>query len=51
MSTPAATDRGAVWSDLEIKALIAIWGEGNVQEELDGAVWNKAVYQDISKKI
>ena len=41
MSTPAATNRGAAWSDTEVKALIAIWGEGNVQEELDGAIRNK----------
>ena len=28
-------NRGTVWSDKEVKALIAIWGESNVQEELD----------------
>ena len=44
----AATNRGAVWSDQEVKA---IWGESNVQEELDGAVRNKVVFQNISKKM
>ena len=34
-----------------VKALIAIWGEGNVQEELDGAVRNKVVYVNIAKKM
>lgn len=29
------------WSDSDVKALIAIWGESIVQEELDGAVRNK----------
>ena len=43
--------RGTVWSNAEVKALIAVWGEGNVQEELDGAVRNKQVFQDISKKL
>ena len=44
-STPAteatATTRGVSWSDDEVKTLLAIWGEGKVQEELDGAVRNK----------
>ena len=44
------SSRGSVWSNAEVKALIAVWGEGNVQEELDGAVKNKQVFQDISKK-
>ena len=47
----AATNRGAAWSDQEVKALITIWGEENVQEELDGAVRNKTVFQNISKKM
>ena len=50
-STTASTSRGSLWSDEEVRALIAIWGEANVQEELDGAVRNKVVYQDISKKL
>ena len=50
MST-STTSRGSLWSDEEVRALIAIWGEANVQEELDGAVRNKVVYQDISRKL
>ena len=46
-----ATSRGSTWSNAEVKALIAVWGEGNVQEELDGAVRNKQVFQDISKNL
>ena len=45
------SNRGTPWSDEEVRALIAIWGESNVQEELDGAVRNKVVFQDISKKM
>ena len=44
-------NRGTVWSDKEVKALIAIWGESSVQEELDGAVRNQAIYQRIAKKL
>ena len=55
-STPAteatATNRGVSWSDDdEVKALLAIWGEDKVQEELDGAVRNKVVYVGIAKKM
>ena len=47
----STSSRGSLWSDEEVRALIAIWGEANVQEELDGAVRNKVVYQDISRKL
>ena len=44
-------NRGTVWSDKEVQALIAIWGESSVQEELDGAARNQAVYQRIAKQL
>lgn len=44
-------NRGAVWGDHEVKALIAVWGESDVQDELDGAVRNKVVFMEISKKL
>ena len=53
-STPAtctANSRGVSWSDDEVKALLAIWGEDKVQEELDGAVRNKVVFVGIAKKM
>ena len=40
-----------MWSDNEVKALIPIWGEANVQEELDGAIRNEVVYLNISRKM
>ena len=43
--------RGTIWTDREIKALIALWGEGNVQDELDGAVRNKVVNEKIAQKL
>ena len=45
MSAEATTtSRGLPWCDNEVRALIAIWGEGNIQEELDGAVRNQVVF-------
>ena len=41
-------NRGTVWSDREVQA---IWGESNMQEELDGAVRNKAIFQRIAKQL
>ena len=43
--------RGASWSDEEVLALISVWGDARVQQELDGAVRNKAVFEKISRKM
>jgi len=52
MSTAATNaSRGSSWSDSEVKALIAIWGENKIQEELDGAVRNQAIFDGIAKKM
>ncbi len=51
ISCEMATCHIALWSDAEVKALIAIWGEERIQEELDGAVRNKVVYTGISRKM
>ena len=37
-------NRGAAWSDKEVKDLIAVWGEQKIQEELDGSVRNKTAF-------
>ena len=44
-------NRGSAWSDEEIKALLSIWGDSKVQDELDGAVRNKTVFVDIQKQL
>ena len=51
--TTATTNanRGTVRSDNEVKALIAIRAEDKVQQELDGAVRNKVVFDKISKQM
>ena len=47
----ASASRGSLWEEDEIKALIAVWGETGIQEELDGAVRNKVVFKDVAKKL
>ena len=46
-----STTRGFSWSDNEVRALISIWGEDNIQEELDGAVRNQVIFNDIAAKM
>ncbi len=41
----------ATWSDLKVRALLAIWSDSRIQEELDGAVRNKQVYEKIANKL
>ena len=42
---------GAPWEDREVQALITIWGENNIQEQLDSATRNKVVYERISREL
>ena len=39
------------WSNSEVRALIAIWGEEDIQTQLDGAARNKSIFETISKKL
>ena len=34
----ALTNRGTTWTDREVKALLSVWEDSKIQEELDGAV-------------
>ena len=38
----------AGWSVEATRALIALWGEHNVQEKLDGVSKNKTIYEKIA---
>ena len=42
---------GSTWMDVEVRAFLAVWGEENIQQQLDGAVRNKTVYQTIARKL
>ena len=41
----------AGWTDAEMKALIAVWGEGDVQGQLDSVKRNKDIYQRIAAEL
>ena len=43
--------RGGVWSDDEVKCLIAVWGDKSIQQQLDGAVRNKEIFDNIAKEM
>ena len=43
--------RGNLWSDTKITALISIWGDAHIQEQLDGTTRNRSIYKRISKKL
>ena len=45
------TTCGSRWVDEETKTLISLWGEENIQQQLDGAVRNKTIYEEIAKKM
>ena len=47
----ALTNHGTTWTDREVKALLSIWGDTKIQEELDGAVWNQVVYKHIAQQL
>jgi hypothetical protein len=42
---------GSASSDNEVSALITIWGDENIQDQLDGATRNKAIFETIAKKL
>ena len=43
--------RGNLWSEEEVHALIAIWGEEEIQTQLDGATRNKKVFDKIARQL
>ena len=47
----ALTNRGTTWTDREVKALLSIWGDSKIQEELDGAVRNQVVFKRIAQQL
>ena len=50
MATPSSS-RGSSWSDNEARTLISIWGEDNIQDQLDGAVRNQTIFDNIATKM
>ena len=50
-SVVAAANRGTSLGDCEVRALIGIWGESDIQEKLDGALRNRVIYEEVSRKM
>ena len=42
---------GAGWTDDATKALLSIWGEHNIQDQLDGVKRNKYIYDKIASEL
>uniref|UniRef100_F6R5B7 ATP-dependent (S)-NAD(P)H-hydrate dehydratase n=1 Tax=Monodelphis domestica TaxID=13616 RepID=F6R5B7_MONDO len=43
--------RGFLWSDLETRALLGIWGKADVQSALEGNFRNGHVYRDVACRL
>ena len=39
------------WTTEETRALVGVWGQANVQSELDGVTRNRSIYARISKEL
>lgn len=47
----ANTTRGFLWSDVETKTLLKIWGEQDIQTALDGSFRNSFIYRDVARRL
>ncbi|CAJ1079527.1 ATP-dependent (S)-NAD(P)H-hydrate dehydratase isoform X2 [Xyrichtys novacula] len=47
----ANTTRGFLWSDVETRTLLNIWGDQDIQTALDGNFRNSFVYRDVSRRL
>lgn len=47
----ANTTRGFLWSDVETRTLLNIWGEQDIQTALEGNFRNSFVYRDVSRRL
>ncbi|CAL9690089.1 unnamed protein product [Knipowitschia caucasica] len=43
--------RGFLWSDVETRTLLDIWGEQDIQTALDGSFRNSFVYRDVARRL
>ena len=47
----SVSKKGAIWQDEEVDALIALWGEEDIQAKLEGTTRNIKVFETISNKL
>ena len=41
----------AGWSAEATRALLSVWGEQNIQSQLDGVVRNKVIYEKVAESL
>ncbi|XP_043918424.1 multifunctional protein ADE2 isoform X2 [Protopterus annectens] len=46
-----ATEGGKHWSDDEVRALISVWSEKNIQQQLEGSIRNKGIFEQIASRL
>ncbi|XP_039606832.1 multifunctional protein ADE2 isoform X2 [Polypterus senegalus] len=46
-----ATEGGKHWTDDEVRALLYVWSDSNIQGQLEGAVRNKGIFEEIANKL
>ena len=42
---------GTGWSVKEMRALISLWGQADVQSQLDGVTRNRRIYEQIARDL
>lgn len=48
---PKTTNRGVAWLQSEVKALLDIWADQEIQEQLAGRLHNMCIYEKISRRL
>ena len=48
---PKTSNRGVAWLQSEVKALLDIWADQEIQEQLAGRLHNMCIYEKISRKL
>ena len=51
MASSSSSKTSGGWSHDEAKTLVPIWGDSNVQSQLDGVSRNKHIYQKIAAQL
>lgn len=49
--SPKTTNRGIAWLQSEVSALLDIWADSEIQEQLAGRLHNMCIYEKISRKL
>ena len=44
-------DMAASWTAKETRALVGVWGQANVQSELDGVTRNRSIFERIAREL